>query len=364
MLQHAQLPYLTNPTLKVAGIIKSIPEHFHVEEIPAYVPSGSGEHLYLWIEKTDISTDYLVRQLSYQLHIPREAVGYAGMKDRRAVTRQWISLPRQCEAKLDQFQLPGFTILETNWHQNKLKTGHLEGNRFRITISECDPTQDSVVAQLLNQIRQSGMLNAYGDQRFGLEDETLQLGHDLLTGKVRRARTPFLKKLSLSAVQSWLFNHYLTRRHSRGELFTVLPGDVMGKWPHGGIFVSEDPAVEQQRFEAREIMFRGPIYGTKMFPAKNVALMRELELLDQLGIATAQFVPFEKIMQGTRRPNLVYLNDLRHEWVDGLLVLDFSLPSGSYATILLRELLKTDQLTEPTPAIGEVGEVAASENDQ
>ena len=189
-----------------------------------------------------------------------------------------------------------------------------------------------------------GLPNFYGEQRFGRDRETLQTGYALLRGDKPPGRrpSPFLRKLAFSAVQSALFNEYLDRRLTDGLLHRVLPGDVMAKVPFGGMFVAEDVAREQERFDARETVTAGPIFGRKTFPAKDAAAEREAEVLAQFGLTSASFAGFGKLMQGTRRHNLVYVDDLAVETLAEGVRLTFTLPAGSYATVLLREIMKND----------------------
>src|SRR5205823_1874350 len=141
------------------------------------------------------------------------------------------------------------------------KPGHLHGNRFRIVLRDVDPDAAERLPLLLDRIRSHGFANYYGPQRFGHGGETVQLGIALLhgeapprpaSGRTPNLRSPFLRKLALSAAQSALFNQYLSQRLSDGLLQRVLPGDVMAKWPFGGMFVAQDVASEQPRFDARE----------------------------------------------------------------------------------------------------------------
>jgi tRNA pseudouridine13 synthase len=125
-------------------------------------------------------------------------------------------------------------------------------------------------------------------------------------------------------------------------LRTVLPGDVMAKLPAGGMFVAEDIAAEQVRFDAREIVTAGPIFGRKTFPAAVSAAEREAETLAASGLTSASFAGFGKLLQGTRRHNLVYVDDLAASWSPVGLRLSFTLPAGSYATVLLREITKCE----------------------
>ncbi len=331
-----QPPLLTSQP-GIGGRIKAEIDDFQVEEIPAYAPSGEGEFLYLWLEKRDLGAEYFQRQIAKRLDLAPGDIGSAGLKDRRAVTRQWISVPKFAEPNLPHLEGDGIRVLETSRHGNKLKLGHLHGNRFRILIRDSvgDP------APILDAIAQFGLPNYYGPQRFGNDGETLALGWQLLRGEPTPRHSPFLHKLALSAVQSALFNLLLGQRLREGTWRTVLPGDVLAKIPFGGMFVSEDPAAEQVRLDAREIVSAGPIFGKKMFPAKDVVSQREEALLAEHQLSRASFANFGKLMLGTRRHNLIYVNDLKCEPEPAGLWLSFSMPAGSYATVLLREIMKT-----------------------
>lgn len=330
-------PLLTADLPGIGGKIKFDPEDFEVEEIPAYEPSGQGDFLYLWIEKRDMGAEYFTRQIARRLDLPVGEIGTAGLKDRRAVTRQMVSLPAAIEARLPQLDGDGITVLRVSRHGNKLRPGHLHGNRFRILIRE--PASVDVNA-ILERIRLHGLPNFYGPQRFGRDGETLHMGLALLRGE-KTIRNPFLKKLALSAAQSALFNHALAQRMRDGMLRRVLPGDVMCKIPFGGMFVAADVAAEQRRFDVREIVSAGPIFGRKTFAAKDDAAQREQLALSAFALTSSSFDGFGKLLQGTRRHNLVYLADLAAGVEDAGLRLSFTLPAGSYATVLLREIMKT-----------------------
>ena len=325
------------------GRIKARPEDFEVEEVPAYEPSGPGDFLYLWIEKRDMGAEFFARQVAKRLEIAPVEVGTAGMKDRHAVTRQMVSVPAAAEDRLPQLDGDGIRVLRVSRHGNKLKPGHLRGNRFRVLVRDVVPQAAERLGPLLERLRRDGVANFYGPQRFGHDGETARLGFGLLrNGPGGQPRAPFLRKLALSAAQSALFNAYLARRLGDGLLRTVLPGDVMAKWPFGGLFVARDVAAEQARFDRRETVSAGPIFGRKTFPAEGEAARREDEVLRDAGLAPEAFRGFGKLVQGTRRHNLVYADDLAAECgADGVLC-TFTLPAGSYATVLLREITKSD----------------------
>jgi tRNA pseudouridine13 synthase len=201
----------------------------------------------------------------------------------------------------------------------------------------------------LQRVRQLGFPNFYGSQRFGKEGETVRFGLALLKesepplardGRKPNFRNPFLKKLALSAVQAALFNTYLAGRIIDGLLRTVLLGDVMCKLPVGGMFLVEDVAKEQARFDNREIVQAGPIYGKKTFAAAGKAAGREGSVLQTAGLTLASFKGFGKMAQGTRRHNLVYVDDLHASFEPEGVRITFTLPAGSYATVLLQEIMK------------------------
>src|SRR4051794_37636280 len=245
----APTPLLTADLPGIGGRIKELPEDFEVEEVPAYRPSGQGDYLYLWVEKRDMGAEYFVRQVARRLDLAPGEVGTAGLKDRRAVTRQMVSVPARAEDRLGQLEGDGIRLLEVGRHGNKLKPGHLHGNRFRILVRGVEPGGVERLPALLGRLRRDGLANFYGLQRFGRDGETVTLGLGLLRrvrfpapagGRGPNVRSPFLRKLALSAAQSALFNHYLACRIGDGLLRKVLPGDVMAKWPFGGLFVAQD----------------------------------------------------------------------------------------------------------------------------
>jgi tRNA pseudouridine13 synthase len=334
----------------IGGRIKTVPEDFEVEEVPAYPPSGQGEFLYLWVEKRDMGAQYFTRQVAQRLGIPAGEVGSAGLKDRRAVTRQMISVPLSVEPQLGQLDGDGVRLLAVHRHSNKLKPGHLHGNRFRILIRDADPAAAERLPAILDRLRSQGLPNFYGPQRFGRGGETAELGLALLRGEQRKVRSPFLRKLALSAGQSVLFNTYLGQRMTDRLFRTVLSGDVMGKWPFGGLFNVTDIGAEQARFDRRETIHTGPMVGRKTFAAKDAAAVREAQLLGDAGLTPQQLTGFGKLLQGTRRHNLIYLDDLSATTEPAGVRVTVTLPAGSYATVLLREVMKSDQLDDDDDA--------------
>jgi len=349
----------------IGGRLKVEPEDFEVDEIPAYAPSGEGEHLFVRIEKRDLAGDWCMGLIARALDISKGEIGTAGIKDRRAIARQWISVPAGCREKVDALDIPGLTVLETALHGNKLRPGHLNGNRFRILIRDCHADTATLAPPILERIRAEGMANFYGSQRFGNRDSTLAIGLAILgkaehprypDGNKMNIRNPFLKKFALSAVQSAMFNGMLMQRIELGDFRRILSGDVLTHWPAGGIFRAEDVAVEQERFDRRDLVHAGPMFGRKTFPAADVAAVREEAFLASVGFTKAEFSGYGKLLSGTRRHNLIYLDGFDWQMEPEGLRVSFALPAGSYATVLLRELMKSagaDDRDPPTERRGE-----------
>jgi tRNA pseudouridine13 synthase len=340
------LPWITENLTGTLGSSKERAEDFVVEEISAYTPEESGEFLYLWVQKTGLSAEQLVSHLARCLKIAHQDVGTAGMKDRQAVTRQMLSVPHRCLPLVELFKHEKIQILEIHRHRHKLRTGHLKGNRFSILIRNVVEGGLEKARSIGARLAETGVPNFFGDQRFGRDAETLQLGLELLQGTkapaaIPRARRKFLLRLALSAVQSGLFNRALVERMRDGLVHWVQAGDVMQVVASGGPFVVEDAEREQARFNAREIVISGPIFGPKMKQPTGEVAAREERLLADSGIPREAFERFSNLTPGTRRPYLIWLEDLKISGEPEGVRLEFTLPSGSYATVVLREFQKT-----------------------
>jgi tRNA pseudouridine13 synthase len=332
-------PLLTAAIPQAGGLFKAVPEDFEVEELPAYVPGGEGTHLYLWVEKVGRDTMEVVRELARVTGVPEKEIGYAGLKDRHARTRQYISVPASAEAALERFELSGVQVLSITRHTNKLRSGHLRGNRFTLVVRDVGDV--GALDAAFQQLVDLGLPNAFGDQRFGRHADNALMGWRLLMGE-RLPRRPdrFQRKLFLSALQSELFNRMLIERLQSGDFARALLGDVLRKEDSGGLFVSEDPLVDQPRLEAFEVSPTGPIFGPKMRAPTHEVAERERVLLAAVGLDPELFQRGRGETEGTRRPYRVRVADPELERLgDADVRLTFSLPSGSYATELLRELL-------------------------
>jgi tRNA pseudouridine13 synthase len=344
------LPFVTADLPGTGGAVKLEPSDFEVEEVPAYEPCGTGDHLFLWIEKRAVSAEGLLRHVARSLGIARAEVGCAGLKDAQAVTRQFVSVPASTEPNVSEIDTPEIRVLRAARHRNKLKTGHLRGNRFRIVVRDVAPDALAHAAAVRDRLCVTGLPNFYGPQRFGIGEETLAIGRAILRGEapeaLARARgsRKFLRRLALSSVQADLFNRCLAERLRDGLLHRVLEGDVMQVCASGGPFVAADIEREQARFDAREIVPAGPIFGPKMLPARCQAAEREQAVLSAAGLTLRDFAAQGKLMRGTRRPNLVWVDELEVAPFDNALQFRFQLPRGSYATVLINEFVKADEL--------------------
>ncbi|OJT23047.1 tRNA pseudouridine(13) synthase TruD [Archangium sp. Cb G35] len=332
-------PRLTEDVPGCGGAFKLVPEDFEVEELPAYQPSGEGDHLYLWLEKRGRDTREVVKALASALGVDEGDVGVAGMKDRQAITRQLISVPAKGEARLPEFSLEGVSVLWSRRHGNKLRTGHLKGNRFRLRLRGVKDV--GAARESFTRLGARGLPNYFGDQRFGREGDNADFGRLLVLGQ-RLPRRPdkFQRKLYLSAFQSRLFNRALVDRLRAGTFDTALLGDVLRKEDSGGLFVCEAPEVDGPRAASFEVSPAGPLFGPKMTAAAHAVAEAEAKLLADESVTLDDFRRGGDETQGGRRPYRVRLGNPSLE-VDGEdLVLTFELPKGSYATEVLHELLK------------------------
>jgi tRNA pseudouridine13 synthase len=341
----ARLPQLTADIAPIEGTLKSTPEDFVVEEVPAYPPSGVGEHLFLWIEKRELNTQDAVARLAQALGARPDGAGYAGLKDKRAVTRQWVSFHHVATPRAEELSLDGVRVLEVSRHVNKLRTGHLRGNRFTVRLTEVPPAHDALAAAGLARLVELGLPNYYGSQRFGIEGRNLTSAWSWIVEHGRPPNKPFLRKLFVSTLQSALFNAWLAERIEAGSYARALLGDILRKEDSGGLFDCKEPELDSARIEAWEISATGPMFGARMRSAEAEAHERETELLARYGVTAEHFARVERAGEGTRRPLRVKVSDASQQRDGDDLVLSFTLPRGSYATVLLSELTKSQSLT-------------------
>ena len=226
------------------------PEDFRVDEIPLFAPSGEGDHTYVHVEKTGRTTEEVVRALAQTAGVRPRDVGYAGRKDRFAVTTQWFSVPGLDPEDAPALALEGARVLAAVRHGHKLRTGQLVGNRFALVVRDVEPAVARSAASRLEAVAERGLPNRFGGQRFGRAGDNAELGRRVLDGELAlrdRRRARFL----VSALQAAVFNDLLAVRRDAGRRLEA--GDVAVVHESGGLFVVEDPALEQPRAERFEI---------------------------------------------------------------------------------------------------------------
>lgn len=331
------LPSVARDLPGTGGVLRSLPEDFRVTERPAYLPEGRGSHYYLRIRKRERTTRDLVVALR-DAGVPDARVGVAGLKDKYAVTEQWLSVPwsqRDAAAALEA--LDGVDILETSRHRNKLGVGHLVGNRFEIVLRGVDADAAAIADAKLARLAEVGVPNYFGPQRFGRFGRNAVDGLKLLAGETVSGDRR-LQRFFLSAVQSWIFNELLAGRIRDGLFRTVLTGDWARKHDTGGTFLVEDGAAETPRAERLEISALLPLHGRKVRLASGEPGRREEAALEAIGVTWTQLTG----RRGDRRPSRIVAQNVEvREGRDAgrpQLTIGFDLPKGAYATSLLREV--------------------------
>lgn len=402
------LPYLTREFPGIGGRIKQRPDDFHVQEIPLYEPSGTGEHVYCEIQKSGITTFEAVDRLAGALPVSSRDIAFAGMKDAAAVTRQMLSIHGIEPQMVIEAKVEGVQVLWVDRHGNKLRLGHLAGNRFAIKIREVQPTDAIKVKPILAELERRGMPNYFGEQRFGRRGDNDLLGAAFVRGDDREvlrlllgkplsgiddgqtyaARSHFergdleaamkawprrcgmerrilarlikterpaaavrsidekLRRLWVSALQSRMFNAVLARRID--SLDRLMDGDIAYKHVNGAPFHVESAAVEQPRCDAFEISPSGPMIGFRMAMPTGKPLEIEASAFEEVSLKPADFKRSGVLrVKGTRRPLRVRPENV--ELAGGVddfgphVTVGFTLPAGSFATVLLRELMKVDE---------------------
>lgn len=348
------LPYCTGDLPGVGGALRLTPEHFVVEEIPLYEALGEGPHLYINLTKANLTTKEVQQRLEAMFGLPRGSVGFAGPKDKAALTTQTFSIPTNASPDFDNAlvaRVADALPVTINWarrHRNKLKAGHLLGNRFRIAITDLALPQAEALARaqaVADRLRRAGAPNYFGPQRFGGEGDNALTGYEILTGS-RSMRDRWLRQFLISSYQSHLCNLYLARRVEHGAFTHLWLGDVAKKHATGGMFDVEDLAAEQPRFEAQEISFTAPMFGSKMRRAKGEAALLEQEVEAETGLTDAQWRKAHT--EGTRRMGRLLAAELEVSGHHQGLQLAFALSKGAFATTLLREFMKVEAAALPS----------------
>ena len=333
--------FLGPPT--VAGRLRAVPEDFRVWELPLIEPEGAGSHLWLEVRKRDANTEWVARQFAAAAGVHPRDVGYAGMKDRRAVTTQWFSIAVQEATRQDPFawDIPGVEILRAARHGRKLQRGALRGNRFCIAVRDLTGERGELERRLA-AVKRRGVPNYFGRQRFGRGGTNLARARRWLERgeRVRRHQ----RSIYLSALRSYLFNCLLSERVTRNNWDRLIAGDVAMLDGSRATFGCGQPDAElQQRCDRFDIHPTGPLPGDRARPRVNRPGAAAAELEDEV-LAPHRGVIDALARQGVeagRRALRVLPMNLQWELGDAGMVLEFTLPPGAYATGLLRELVFT-----------------------
>jgi tRNA pseudouridine13 synthase len=359
-------PHTAPPPLRTATL-RATPDDFAVEEELPWQPEGHGEHLWVQLRKRGLNTDRAAQCLARAAGVPRRAVSYAGLKDRHAVTVQWFSLhlPGRPDPVFDSLP-PALTVLTARRHTRKLKTGALTGNRFAIVLRDVAGDRDALVSRL-DTVRRQGVPNYFGEQRFGhdagasrdgggttsgtkevarRQEQPPRATSGTKAGNIEHARRMFagepvrdrhLRGLYLSAARSRIFNAILAARVRAGTWNTLLPGEACVLAGSHSFFVIDAPdATLMERLARHDIHPSGALWGAGELPTRHALRTLEEAIAAQhadlaQGLAAAD-------LRHERRALRLVPQKVTVEWDGSVLSLAFSLPAGSYATTVLREL--------------------------
>ena len=323
-------PWLTADLPGIGGWITADVDDFIVDEVPAYAPSGEGDHWFVRIRKRDCTTDAARRVLARAVDIDPCDVGVAGQKDKRAITTQWMSIPVEPRALEDD----RIELLEQVRHPHKLRMGHVAANRFHIRLRGLDPAAAERLPALEAQLA-GGHPNYFGPQRFSGDGHTLAAARRFVAGgRPPRGNARF----ALSALQSAAFNAWLGARLVDGLFDRAVDGDVMKKRATGGLFHCERSDEDEPRVAAGEIDPTGPMPGPRCLAALSTAAEREIAGCIAAGYEPDDIKRMRRLAPGTRRVARIIAEDVTLAIEGDCLDARFTLPAGAYATVFLGEL--------------------------
>jgi len=326
---------------------------FTVEEIPLYEFTGEGEHLVLHVRKKDMTTWEMLDAISNHVGVRRRDMGYAGLKDKHAMTMQYVSIMAIHEEKLKAFTHDKIKILSTVRHNNKIRIGHLKGNRFNIRLKKVLGVQKDKLDSVLKWIKKNGVPNYFGNQRFGTDGNNWVDGKKLLEGKLKM-RDRKTKEFLMGSYQSYLFNNWLSKRmelnlllekfseteteqvmglpegslkgtKAQPNFFKLVEGDVMMHYPYGRLFNVVDLEEEAKRFESKDIAPAGLLPGKKTKLSEATAGIIEAPYAEEMNLNGARRYAWIQVTEITK----TYVEEKAHY------ELSFALPKGSYATNVL-----------------------------
>ncbi|WP_122893259.1 tRNA pseudouridine(13) synthase TruD [Arcobacter peruensis] len=347
--------YLNHSNIDV--LFKQNKDDFVVTEIPLYEFSGEGEHLVLKIRKKDLATWDALEIIAKFVGCRSRDIGYAGLKDKNAMTVQSISIHKQYEEKLKTFNHPNIKILDTTYHNNKIKVGHLKGNSFFIRLKRVNVIDSRKIESALGSIVTLGMPNYFGFQRFGIDGDNYKKGKAIIEGTLKEKRRN-LKQMYINAYQSHLFNSWLSKRIEISKLvdafepkeiyqklnlpldvvkrmkkqkhpLKIMTGDLLSHYPFGKIFTIEDLETESDKFFERDRVPTGLLSGKRVKNSVDLAYEIEKEFEAPTG------------EDGARRFAWVFPSDVESNYKEdkNWMELKFTLPKGCYATELIAEII-------------------------
>ncbi|WP_330961867.1 tRNA pseudouridine(13) synthase TruD [Photobacterium sp. 53610] len=321
------------------GRSKVRPEDFIVKEQLGFDFAGSGEHFMVKIRKTGENTKYVVNELAKACGVKSRDVSWAGLKDRHAVTEQWLSvyLPGKPDPDLTQFvaEHPGVEVLATDRHDKKLRPGDLAGNHFELRLTEL--TQPQELESRLVKIQQQGVPNYFGAQRFGHDGNNVvkarAWGNDEF-----RVRDKSKRSFYLSAARSWLFNQVLSQRMAQGQSGLLLAGDCVQAVNSDGWDVVEQVTPElQAQVDNGTLFITAPMMGDNALPSLGEVAAFEMQVIEQEPLLLKLIR--DNRMRHERRPLMLRPSEMDWQLEGNSLVVQFSLPAGCFATAVMRELI-------------------------
>lgn len=324
-------------TPKSSAQFKATPEDFQVHEFFNEPFSGEGEHILLKIEKRGLNTEEVVRSLSRLINKPTKLISYAGLKDKQALTTQWLSVhvPGEVILGIEQLSAPGWRVLECTRHNKKLRPGFLAGNRFVIRLQ--DLTEPDEFKQRVQKVVDFGVPNYFGEQRFGRQAANLLRAEEVLV-QGRKVKDKFLRGLYYSAARSWLFNLILAKRVEDDSWNTIIPGDVLQLNGSNSIFVADE--IDETlvlRVKDKDLSPASPLPGKSKNKVKSeaAALIQNVYEQWQAWIQGLE----QQGLEEAWRANILHAEQLHYELDEQGAVLTFTLEAGAYATTVLRELV-------------------------
>lgn len=326
--------------------LKQVAEDFQVDEVLDIPLSGAGEHLWLWVEKRNLNTEDAARRIARAAGVPLKVVSYAGLKDKQALTRQWFSLhlPGKSDPDLSAAEGDDLRILERNRHSRKLQRGAHSSNGFilRLTQLQADRAQ---LEQRLQQIAAGGVPNYYGLQRFGFDGNNLhEARHWAAQGSVPEQRNR--RSRVLSAARSWLFNQVLARRVAEGCWNRALPGDLLAFTDSRSHFAAGEAECSDPRLAALDLHPTGALLGSGELGVTGAPALLEQQLVAEEA-QLVQWLASVDLQQERRILRLPIAGLTWHYPAPDILQLQFVLPAGCFATVVVRELV---QLAAADPA--------------